>query len=236
MTQQVPTAHTKSDASDYTFTREEFEAALDRKLLRNGRSANAVVWCVKKNGVTWTVKDFSSRSWAVRTLIGPFLIRRELAALKRLQGIDGIAGKAFRIDKHAIAVEFLEGDAIDGIDPKRVTVDYLEKLEGLIAVMHSRGIVHLDLRGLGNMLVRPDGTPGLIDFQAAVCTDHCPRGLRNILEAMDVSGALKRWKKFQPQAMGEERRQRLEEINRVRRFWVFQGYFGLKAKKKQKSH
>ncbi len=87
------------------------------------------------------------------------------------------------------------------------------------------------------MLVRPDGTPGLIDFQAAMCTNHWPKGLRRILEAMDVSGALKRWKYFHPEAMGKERLERLEAINSVRRFWIFQGYFGIKRKKnQQKEH
>lgn len=236
MNQQVPTI-SNANASDFTFTREEFESAPTRQLLRDGRAANAIVWRLQKNGITWTVKDFSKRSWFVRTFIGPFLIRRELAALSRLKNINGIAGRAFRIDRSAMAVEFLEGDSLERIAPERITVEYLRQLEDLISVMHSRGVVHLDLRGLGNVLVRPDGTPGLIDFQAAMCTNHWPKGLRRILEAMDVSGALKRWKYFHPEAMGKERLERLEAINSVRRFWIFQGYFGIKRKKnQQKEH
>lgn len=234
MNQQVPTIQSNANASDFTFTREEFESAPTRQLLRNGRAANAIVWRLRKNGITWTVKDFSKRSWFVRTFIGPFLIRRELAALSRLKNINGIAGRAFRIDRSAMAVEFLEGDSLERIAPERITVEYLCQLEDLISQMHSRGVVHLDLRGLGNVLVRPDGTPGLIDFQAAMCTNHWPKGLRRILEAMDVSGALKRWNYFHPEAMGKERLERLEAINSVRRFWIFQGYFGIKRKKNQK--
>lgn len=237
MNQQVPTIQSNANASDFTFTREEFESAPTRQLLRDGRAANAIVWRLRKNGITWTVKDFSKRSWFVRTFIGPFLIRRELAALSRLKNINGIAGRAFRIDRSAMAMEFLEGDSLERIAPERITVEYLRQLEDLISVMHSRGVVHLDLRGLGNVLVRPDGTPGLIDFQAAMCTNHWPKGLRRILEAMDVSGALKRWKYFHPEAMGKERLERLEAINSVRRFWIFQGYFGIKRKKnQQKEH
>ena len=171
MNQQVPTIQSNANASDFTFTREEFESAPTRQLLRDGRAANAIVWRLQKNGITWTVKDFSKRSWFVRTFIGPFLIRRELAALSRLKNINGIAGRAFRIDRSAMAVEFLEGDSLERIAPERITVEYLRQLEDLISVMHSRGVVHLDLRGLGNVLVRPDGTPGLIDFQAAMCTN-----------------------------------------------------------------
>ena len=94
MNQQVPTIQSNANASDFTFTREEFESAPTRQLLRNGRAANAIVWRLRKNGITWTVKDFSKRSWFVRTFIGPFLIRRELAALSRLKNINGIAGRA----------------------------------------------------------------------------------------------------------------------------------------------
>jgi len=37
--------------------------------------------------------------------------------------------------------------------------------------------------------------------------------------------------------MGKERLERLEAINSVRRFWIFQGYFGIKCKKnQQKEH
>ena len=72
-----------------------------------------------------------------------------------------------------MAVEFLEGDSLERIAPERITVEYLRQLEDLISVMHSRGVVHLDLRGLGNVLVRPDGTPGLIDFQAATGLRAC---------------------------------------------------------------
>ena len=105
MNQQVPTIQSNANASDFTFTREEFESAPTRQLLRDGRAANAIVWRLRKNGITWTVKDFSKRSWFVRTFIGPFLIRRELAALSRLKNINGIAGRAFRIDRSAMAVD-----------------------------------------------------------------------------------------------------------------------------------
>lgn len=140
MNQQVPTIQSNANASDFTFTREEFESAPTRQLLRDGRAANAIVWRLRKNGITWTVKDFSKRSWFVRTFIGPFLIRRELAALSRLKNINGIAGRAFRIDRSAMAVEFLEGDSLERIAPERITVEYLRQLEDLISVMHSRGV------------------------------------------------------------------------------------------------
>lgn len=214
------------------FTREDMKSA-PQKLLRDGRTANAVVMKIEAAGRTWTVKDFSSRPWFVRWFIAPVLLSRELAFLNRLEGVDGIADSAFRIDRYAIAVQFMPGESIGKRVKERITPDFLEKLEALVDAMHARGVVHLDLRGLGNVMIRPDDTPGIIDFQSSLFTDRMPRGLRKILEDFDFSGVLKKWAKYQPEAMGDARKAELERINKVRRFWVFRGYFGMKKKKRR---
>lgn len=211
--------------SAVTFTRREFEA-LPRELLRDGRSANACVWRVRAGGRSWTVKDFSHRSWCVRRFIAPVLIGRELATLARLRGVDGVAQTAFRLDHSAVAMEYIEGTAICDVDPKRITPDYLRRLEALIAAIHRRGVVHLDLRGGGNVIVRPDGTPALIDFQTALFTERLPARIVRMLEALDFSGAYKKWLRYQPEAMGPVRRAALKRINRLRRLWFLHGYPG----------
>ena len=195
------------------------------KLLRNGRVANAVVTRVEIDGRSWTVKDFSARPWWVRTFIAPFLLRRELSILARLRGVEGVSQESFRIDREAMAVLFMEGSNI-GREPERVTPAYLEAFEELLRAMHARGVVHLDVRGTGNVMIRPNGSPGLIDFQASLYTGWMPGFLRRLLEDFDMSGALKKWLQFQPEMMGEERRKEL--INGLRKFWIFRGYFGLK--------
>ena len=90
------------------FTREDMARA-PMKLLRDGRVANAVVTRVEVGGRFWTVKDFSSRPWWVRTFIAPFLLKRELAILDRLRGVEGVSQESFRIDRTAMAVLFMEG-------------------------------------------------------------------------------------------------------------------------------
>lgn len=215
------------------FTREDMLRA-PQKLLRNGRTANAVVTKVEIDGRSWTVKDFAPRPWYVRWFIAPFLLRRELAFLNRLEGVDGIAEAAFRIDRQAIAVRFMPGKSLGRDVQDRITPAYLESLEALVREMHARGVVHLDLRGLGNVMVRPDGKPGIIDFQSSLFTDWLPRPLRKILEDFDLSGVLKKWKKYQPEQMGEARMAELDRINKLRRFWIFKGYFGLRKHKRRK--
>lgn len=215
--------------SDKPFTREDLARA-DVKLLRDGRAANAVVTCVTWKGRRWTVKDFSSRSWWVRRFLAPFLLGREIKILHRLRGVDGVAEDAFRIDADAIAVSFVEGRNLSRVTREEVTIEFLEAFEKLLDAMHARDVVHLDLRGTGNIVMRPDGSPALIDFQASLVTSWMPAWLRRLLEDMDRSGALKKWRKFHPEAMGEERERELERIDRLRRYWIFRGYFGKKKK------
>ncbi|MCI6531112.1 MAG: hypothetical protein MR428_08490 [Mesosutterella sp.] len=201
------------------------------KLLREGHAANACVSLFSCRGRDWTVKDFSSRSFPVRVFLAPFLFWRELRAIRILKGVDGVPSEGFRIDRNAIAVSFVPGESLSrvlGREPGRMTVSFLKAMEDLMERVHRAGLVHLDARGTGNWVVRPDGTPGLIDFQAAVSTRWLPRGLRRILEDIDMSGVLKKWQECHPEAMGAERRARLHRGNRLRSLWRIKGYLGLR--------
>ena len=66
----------------------------------------------------------------------------------------------------------------------------------------------------------------LIDFQAGVCTVGLPKGLRKVLEDIDMSGVLKKWNEFHPEAMGPERIARFERGTKLRKLWRIRGYFG----------
>lgn len=218
-------------ATASAFTRADLTRA-ERTLLRDGRWANARVERVTIAGAEWTVKDFSSRSWWVRNILGRLLLRRELQALQRLQGIAGTPGDAFRLDAHAIAARFVPGRSLAKIERALITPGYLVRLEGLLEAVHARGVVHLDTRGAGNLLMLPDGTPGIIDFQASVSTTWMPPRLRRLLEELDMAGVYKKWAAWQPQAMDGERRARFERSNRWRKLWLPRGYFGLSKRRR----
>lgn len=205
-----------------SFSREEIDFS-SAKLLRDGKLFNARVWLIKHGNTEWTYKDFSTRPWYVRVL-ARFLLWREEKALRRLKGLDGFAPDVVRVDGDSLAIVFMPGQALVNLTSKEVTVEFLEKLEALTRAMHQRGIVHLDIGSLGNVLIRPDGTPAIIDPQASLCTDHMPRWLKSVLEDVDMRGSYKKWLKFQPEQMGEKRRMELARINRLRSFWPFRGY------------
>lgn len=211
-------------------------ARAQRELMRDGRWANARVERVTLDGVQWTLKDFSGRSPLVRNTLGRFLLRRELRALQRLAGIHGVPGEAFRVDGHAIAARYLPGTILAKLPGERIGPQFLEALEALLARIHERGIVHMDTRGASNMLMLPDGSPGLFDFQAALSTHWMPAAMRRVFESVDLSGVYKKWAQWQPQAMGAERREKFEHANRWRRAWVLRGYFGMKKRHRPGSH
>lgn len=205
-------------------------ATAERELLRDGRFANARVERVRIDGVDWIVKDFASRGFVVRHGFGRFLLAREVRALQRLDGLPGVPAQAFRIDAHALAARYVPGRTLGRVelDGEGLSVEFLGALEALLQQVHARGLVHLDTRGGNNLLLRPDGTPGIIDFQAALSTRWMPGPLRRWFEGLDLGGIYKKWAQFQPDAMGAQRRARFERLNRWRRLWVLRGYFGLR--------
>jgi len=204
-------------------------------LLRDGRWANARVERAEIAGRSWVVKDFRSRNWWVRNSIGRIFVRHELATLQRLRGIDGIPPDAFRLDAHAIAFGYIDGETLGRIDASRQNSAYFIALERLLRAVHARGVVHLDTRGTGNVLMRPDGTPALIDFQSAQSTRWMPASWRRFLEQVDLTGVYKKWLQCEPTSMGPERSEINERMLRWRRFWVLRGYAGMRKRHSAKT-
>lgn len=211
------------------FDRARLQGA-ERQLLRDGRFANARVERVRIDGGDWIFKDFSTRAFVVRQTVGRFLLGREVRALRRLEGLPGVPAQACRIDAFAMAARFVPGRALASVGDGEIDTDYLAALEALLRQVHARGLVHLDTRGGGNLLLGPDGAPGIIDFQAALSTRWMPGPLRRWFEALDMSGVYKKWLQWQPQTIGDERREAYQRLTRWRRLWLLRGYFGLRKK------
>lgn len=200
------------------------------ELLRQGRWANAEVKKLAIAGQAWTVKDFRSRSFLVRNTIGAFFVRREFRALDRLRGIRGIPAQAFRIDRHALAFLFIPGMPLSVSGPEWHTQAYFAALERLLAQVHERGIVHLDVRSSRNVLVTDTGEPAVIDFQSHLGTRWLPDGLRRWLDDFDMAGVYKHWANRNPASLGEARAALLARMNRWRRLWLPKGYLGVRKK------
>lgn len=105
-------------------------------------------------------------AWIARALLA-----RERRALALARGLDGIP----QLAEASAAPERLERTHLDGEPLHRCTrlpLDFFEHLAELVRALHALGIAHNDLHKEQNIIVRPDGRPGLIDFQLA--SVHAP--------------------------------------------------------------
>ncbi len=117
------------------------------------------------------VKDFAARSRPIRALIGPWLIRREMAAYRRLAGMTAVPRLLGPVGRCAFALEYRPGTLLSRALRGRLPPDFLAELEAAVREMHRRGVVHLDLRHRSNVLAGDDARPVLLDFASALRFD-----------------------------------------------------------------
>ena len=136
-------------------------------MLIRGVGGKADVLVVAVDGVKVVVKDFAPRkAWA--RLAGRLQIARETRAYARLRGVPGVPAFVGRIDPWALAVEHVEGERLAFAKiPPADGPRHVARLRAILDAIHARGIVHNDLRGRENVLLRADGDLAVVDFAAA---------------------------------------------------------------------
>ena len=101
------------------FTKEDLEKA-DVQLLRDGRWGNARVSVANINGKRWTIKDFSDRRWLVKNSFAKFVLWRELKAVRKLHGLEGVPTEAFMVTPHMLAIEYIPGRVLNRVPKEEV--------------------------------------------------------------------------------------------------------------------
>ncbi|HEX6850571.1 MAG TPA: hypothetical protein VF139_04130 [Candidatus Polarisedimenticolaceae bacterium] len=195
-------------------------AAATVGVLHRGASNKADLLLVDLGDGAMVVKDFASKPWWTR-LLGRVQIGREAAAYRHLEGVEGVPRFFGRVDAHAIAIERIDGQQL-AFAPDRFErgAGYVEKLRALVSGLHARGLVHNDLRGRENVLVRADGSLVVVDLAAALRLD--PRGVPFRLLAAADRAALLKWKALlAPDTFTDEERAFVERFARWRRLWPF---------------
>ena len=206
------------------FTIEDLKKNPPRTLAK-GRWANADLSLFDDGAAPWVIKDFSPCAAPVRHTVGVFMVRRELQALIRLQGIPGIAADPFRLSPFALAYRYIPGMTLkESRRSGSITPDFFLQLEDIVRRMHERNLVHLDIRYMRNILITPEGTPAIIDFQSSLALDHIPRMFHGPLRAIDLSGVYKCWQAVCPGTMDAERSALFEAVQKKRSLWIFKGY------------
>lgn len=201
-----------------------------------GHCANAVVLRYKDSNIDLVIKDFARCNWLLRKTFARFIIAHEAGALNRLAGISGIAPHCYRLGESMLAYPFIEGTPLNRIkrSDQRLPRQFFTDFETLVSRIHQQGVVHLDLRNLGNVLVGPDGKPQCIDFQSAIGFRSFPAGLRRFMQGSDISGIYKAWKILCEEPLPAEKEAFLDEYNQLRKRWIFRGYPVARLKKRLK--
>ena len=177
---------------------------------------------VEVEGRTLMVKDVRRKNLFFRWTLGLWLIHKEWKIYSRLKGIQGVPQPLGRIDRFAFAMEFVPGRSIQR--GEKLQPSFFSHLEQVLREIHQRGVVHLDLRHKGNILISERGEPFLIDFNSSFSfKEKGPfrRFLFPILRWVDYGGLLKLKQRVSPSLMTPEELSFLKRSNRLRRLWIF---------------
>jgi predicted Ser/Thr protein kinase len=199
--------------------RKELKSRIIRDI-HTGKGLQSSVYLVDWDGQSAAVKDFSRTPRAFRTFIAPILVKREIKALKHLNGTLGIPRFFGQIDRLAFAIEFIEGRPIAGIHKGEMPPEVFPRMAKVVAGMHEAGVAHGDLKRRSNLLLTPENEVVIIDFAAAIVAKGpiSTKLMHAIAEIDDKS--LPRLKRFvAPELMTEEDKWKLENPTKIER-WV----------------
>jgi hypothetical protein len=177
---------------------------------------------VEQGGRSLLVKDVGEKFFLFRWTLGLWLIQKEWKIYLRLAGIRGIPEPIERIDRYAFAVEWIEGRPIER--GERLPASFFQDLERILSGLHSRGVVHLDIRHKGNILISERGEPYLIDFNSSFSFPEkgwLRRYFFPFLQCVDRGGFLKLKERVSPEAMTPQEVTFLKRFNRWRKLWIF---------------
>ncbi len=199
-------------------------ADIERGLIsvRKGSFGKPDLLQVKVGHRNLMVKDVQGKSFFSRWTVGLWLIQKEWKIYSRLGGVKHIPSPVERIDRFAFALEYVPSKPIGR--GEKISPAFFSGLERILRDIHSRGVVHLDLRHKGNILVSEHGEPILIDFNSSFLFREgglLRRFLFPVLKWVDHGGLLKLKQRVSPSSMTPEETSFLKRFNRLRRLWIF---------------
>jgi predicted Ser/Thr protein kinase len=212
-------SNVKVQIPDKSVKREDFE---NSECLVNGRFGKPDLNRVESQGRILMVKDVRRRNLFFRWTLGLWLIQKEWKIYSRLKGIRGVPRAVERLDRFAFAMEFVPGRPIrrgESLQPS-----FFSDLEQVLREFHGRGVVHLDLRHKGNILISERGEPVLIDFNSSFAFRErgiLRRLLFPLLSGVDYGGLLKLKQRVSPELMTPEELSFLKRFNWLRKLWIF---------------
>jgi predicted Ser/Thr protein kinase len=197
---------------------------LSPRLLRKGRDYEPDLFIYDVNGEPIVVKDFARKDPVTRNLWGRISIRREAKALERLAGVPGVPQFRGRPDAFAVAMTYVESSSVSPlISARQGNERFVRELEAIVAAMHERGVLHMDLKHRTNIVVTTDGHPVVLDFTSSMRVN--PRWFGGRWARWLFGGgdriALRKWKRqLAPDLLTPREKRRAEFERKLRRLWL----------------
>ena len=197
-------------------TREDLLGSRNTELIHRGSSfAQPDVYVAECDGRQVLVKDFASRPFWFRMLLGRRLLQHEFRVLSRLVGVHGVPQVYGLVDQDAVAMEYI--DCCSPFRARREVTEeeipppvFFERLKRVLQQIHEHGIAHGDIRRR-NVLRGPDEMPYVIDFASAVRTRGpfglARRWLFNATRAVDRITVLKLHQSFYSEGLTDDERE-----------------------------
>lgn len=186
------------------------------KYLTRGRFAKADIFIAVYRGQRFIVKDFGKRGFWERNLIGRVVIGRESRAYEVLAGVEGLPARFKRLSPYALAIEYLEGRDLGGVERHEIGPGVIRQFERIINELHERGWVHLDLQRRSNILLVNDRV-FVVDLASAFHPGGVPvlgRLLVRLLGFADRLSLIKMKTIFAPELLTPEDRRLIRIRNR----------------------
>jgi RIO-like serine/threonine protein kinase len=170
------------------------------------------------DGAQIVVRDLrAARRWT--RWLARFLARREARALRHLDGTRGIP-RLLAASRDEIRREYLAGLPMQLARPS--DPGYFRSASQLLRRLHRCGIAHNDLAKEPNWLVRPDGSPALVDFQLASLSRRRSRWFRALAHD-DLRHFLKHKRTYLPDLLTARERRILARRAWPSRVWMATG-------------
>jgi len=179
---------------------------------------------IQKDGRRAIVKDYRRTPFFFRYTIGTWLIGREYKFYRKLDGIKGVPRIYQKLDRYANVFEYVDARPIQRGDHHITGDRFFEKLKKRIELIHTRGVVHLDLSHKGNILLSRDSEPVIIDFNSGFYVGNGFIGRRilfPLLKKIDYYGILKLKKRLSPDALTADEESYLKRFRLIRKLWFF---------------
>jgi hypothetical protein len=184
------------------------------KVLRAGKPWQPDILLVETDGGRCVVKDYKPRGLLCRVGLGLWSVAHEAAMYRRLSGQAGIPRYYGKLDRYALAVEYIPARSAAELKGRPVPAIFFDRLRELVDRIHDRGFVLADLRNRGNVLITETFEPYLVDlctaFDRGAWFNLPKRLLHRIFFQDDLLGVLKLKRHLAPDLLTREEAERLD--------------------------